>query len=196
VFRSRSNPGPNPSKSNDEAVRACGAGDLTKARDWSRIVPDRGQSSRAGYQLDNLPVTGLVSLAGSSLVYRSSTARDRKRADASGERSCRDRGNACSEASIAGSLRKRFTQGDGFEDRLGHRARAAPVRTVARAQPARALRLSTRSSPTRRVIPSASKRSRRSCAGFRPVPSRSRKRASVIDPARSHSSTRSRRASS
>ena len=60
----------------------------------------------------------------------------------------------------------------------------------------RARRRRTRSSPTRRVTPSASRRSRRSCAGRRPVPRRSRKWASVIDPARSHSSTTSRFASS
>ena len=47
----------------------------------------------------------------------------------------------------------------------------------------------TRASPTRRVIPSASKRSSRSCAGRRPVPSRSRKRASATEPDSSHSAT-------
>ena len=78
----------------------------------------------------------------------------------------------------------------GFEDRLGHRAHAAPYGSIV------APRLRTRSSPTRRVMPSASKRSSRSWAGRREMPSRSRKRASVIMPARSHSSIRARLASS
>jgi hypothetical protein len=50
-------------------------------------------------------------------------------------------------------------------------------------------RLSTRTSPARLVTPSTSSRSRRSCAGRREMPSRSRNRASSIEPARSHSAT-------
>src|SRR5665213_3621630 len=47
----------------------------------------------------------------------------------------------------------------------------------------------TRSSPTRRVRPSASKRSRSSCAVLRPTPSRSRNRASEMRPADAHQTT-------
>ena len=61
----------------------------------------------------------------------------------------------------------------GFEDQLGHRAHAAPDCLLA------AQRLRTRSSPTRRVRPSASKRSRSSWAGRREIPRRSRNRASA-----------------
>ena len=57
-------------------------------------------------------------------------------------------------------------------------------------------RRNRRSSRTRRVTPSASSRSSSSCASRRPQPARSRKRASVIRPALSHSSTTSARARS
>src|SRR6266542_2372749 len=60
----------------------------------------------------------------------------------------------------------------------------------------RAERRSTRSSPIRRVTPSASNRSSSSWAVFREVPRRSRKLASVIRPAAPTSSTRALRASS
>src|SRR5438132_2241143 len=56
------------------------------------------------------------------------------------------------------------------------------------------LRRSTRSSPVRRVTPSASNRSSRSWAGFRETPSRSRKRARVIRPVVSSSATSTSRA--
>src|SRR5581483_47342 len=57
-------------------------------------------------------------------------------------------------------------------------------------------RRSTRSSPTRRVTPSASKRSSSICAVFRPTPSRSRNRASAMRPLASHSATSAARACS
>ena len=57
-------------------------------------------------------------------------------------------------------------------------------------------RRKTRSSPMRRVSPSASKRSSSSCAVFRPTPSRSRKRASAIRPSDSHVPTSVARACS
>jgi hypothetical protein len=97
---------------------------------------------------------------------------------------------AAQESNLPSDGLRRLT---GFEDRLGHRARAAPPANVA--QPDLALRRSTRSSPTRRVRPSASKRSSRSCACLRPPPVRSRKRARVIELSRSHSSTTRRFAS-
>src|SRR5262249_59262253 len=65
-------------------------------------------------------------------------------------------------------------------DRLAERGRGIGV---AHSVDRTALRRSTRSSPTRRVMPSASKRSRRSCAGLRETPSRPRNRASAIVPA-------------
>src|SRR2546421_1903004 len=78
-------------------------------------------------------------------------------------------------------------------DRLAESVRIVPVRH----SPDRTvLRLSTRSSPMRRVTPSASNRSRRSCAGFREIPRRSRNRASVIRPDASSSDTRLSRARS
>ncbi len=52
-------------------------------------------------------------------------------------------------------------------------------------------RRNRRSSRTRRVTPSASRRSSSSCASRRPQPARSRKRASAIRPALSHSATTS-----
>ena len=75
-------------------------------------------------------------------------------------------------------------------NRSRRRAEARKRRRPGLGRRRRSARRSTRSSPTRRVTPSASKRSSRSCAARRPRPSRSRKRASVIRPARSHSSTR------
>jgi hypothetical protein len=88
------------------SLRPASSGD-PRTRMNKRIGRKRSEAGRNGrkgsIQLDKLAVTGLVSLAGSSLVYRSSTARGRKRADASGERSCRNGGNPCSEASIAGT---------------------------------------------------------------------------------------------
>jgi hypothetical protein len=56
--------------------------------------------------------------------------------------------------------------------------------------------LTTRSSPVRLVTPSASRRSRRSCADRRDTPRASRKRASRIEPSRSNSSSAAVRACS
>ena len=94
-------------------------------------------------------------------------------------RSCRPAGHAataCRAPSRAGAPGSRSgpTATDHADGLLASRRRAAQHPPLA----------------DRRVSPSASKRSSRSCASRRPVPTRSRKRASVISPAAAHSRAR------